>query len=111
MDIYENGYKMKIGQKKISRDSKPFIIAELSANHNQSLKRALELVKKAAISGADAIKLQTYTADTMTFDIDSEEFMIRDESSPWNGRHMHDLYDEAHTPWEWHEEIFNYAAS
>jgi len=100
---------MKIGERNISTEHKPFIIAELSANHNQSLERALELVKKAAESGADAIKLQTYTADTMTFSIKSEEFMIRDESSPWNGRHMYDLYDEAHTPWDWHKQIFDYA--
>ena len=100
---------MKIGKRNISTEHKPFIIAELSANHNQSLERALKLVKKAAESGADAVKLQTYTADTMTFSIKSEEFMIRDESSPWNGRHMYDLYDEAHTPWDWHEQIFNYA--
>ena len=88
---------MKIGKRNISTEHKPFIIAELSANHNQSLERALKLVKKAAESGADAVKLQTYTADTMTFSIKSEEFMIRDESSPWNGRHMYDLYDEAHS--------------
>ena len=100
---------MKIGKRNISTEHKPFIIAELSANHNQSLERALELVKKAAESGADAVKLQTYTADTMTFSIKSEEFMIRDESSPWNGRHMYDLYDEAHTPWDWHKQIFDYA--
>ena len=100
---------MKIGKRNISTEHKPFIIAELSANHNQSLERALKLVKKAAESGADAVKLQTYTADTMTFSIKSEEFMIRDESSPWNGRHMYDLYDEAHTPWDWHKQIFDYA--
>ena len=100
---------MKIANRIISLEHKPFIIAELSANHNHSLERALEIVKKAAESGADAIKLQTYTADTMTFNLKNEEFMIRDETSPWNGRHMYDLYHEAHTPWEWHEQIFNYA--
>ena len=100
---------MKIANRIISLEHKPFIIAELSANHNQSLERALELVKKAAESGADAVKLQTYTADTMTFNLKSDEFMIRDETSPWNVRHIYDLYHEAHTPWDWHEQIFNYA--
>ncbi len=109
MDIYENENKMKIENRKISQGEKPFIIAELSANHNQSLEKAMALVEKAAEANADAIKLQTYTADTMTFNLDSDQFMIRDESSPWNGRHMYELYQEAHTPWEWHEEIFNYA--
>tara|TARA_B100000989_G_scaffold124046_1_gene91733 strand:+ start:13399 stop:14469 length:1071 start_codon:yes stop_codon:yes gene_type:complete len=109
VDIYENDNKMKIKNRKISQSEKPFIIAELSANHNKSLDKALTLVKKAAEANADAIKLQTYTADTMTFNLDSDQFMIRDKSSPWNGRHMYELYQEAHTPWEWHEEIFNYA--
>ena len=107
MDLYGNGSKMKIGDRIISLEHSPFVIAELSANHNQSLQRALELVKRASLSGADAIKLQTYTAETMTFNIDSEEFIIDDNASPWNGRHMFDLYQEAHTPWDWHEEIFN----
>ena len=102
---------MKIKNRKISQSEKPFIIAELSANHNNSLDKALTLVKKAAEANADAIKLQTYTADTMTFNLDSDQFMIRDESSPWNGRHMYELYQQAHTPWEWHEEIFDYAQS
>ena len=100
---------MKIGHKDISLENKPFIIAELSANHNQSIETAMKLVKMAYQAGADAIKLQTYTADTMTFNIDSDEFRVIDQSSPWNGKHMYDLYNEASTPWEWHEEIFNYA--
>ncbi len=69
----------------------------------------MKMVKMANQAGADAIKLQTYTADTMTFNIDSDEFRVIDQSSPWNGKHMYDLYNEASTPWEWHEEIFNYA--
>tara|TARA_B100000427_G_C15520008_1_gene599892 strand:- start:3884 stop:4927 length:1044 start_codon:yes stop_codon:yes gene_type:complete len=102
---------MKIKDKKISLDSKPFIIAEMSGNHNQSLERALKLVRAAAESGADAIKLQTYTPDTMTFNSTSKEFYIKDKESLWDGRSMFDLYNEAHTPWEWHEEIFDYANS
>ena len=89
--------------------NKIFLIAEISANHCGNFKLAKKLIKCAYVNGADAVKLQTYTADTMTFNLKSEEFMIRDETSPWNGRHMYDLYHEAHTPWDWHEQIFNYA--
>lgn len=89
----------------ISSTSRPYLIAELSANHNGSLNRALEIVTAAATHGADAIKLQTYTADTMTLDIDRPEFVIDDPSSPWHGRRLYDLYAEGHLPWEWHEPI------
>jgi len=87
-------------------NNKPFIIAEMSGNHNQSLKRALEIVDAAAQSGADAIKLQTYTADTITM---RDVFTISDPKSLWNSRDLYDLYQEAHTPWEWHQAIFNRA--
>lgn len=85
----------------------PFIIAEMSGNHNQSLARALEIVDAAAASGAHALKLQTYTADTMTIDIREGEFFIEDPNSLWKGRSLYDLYQEAHTPWEWHKPIFD----
>ncbi|WP_158999133.1 pseudaminic acid synthase [Pigmentibacter ruber] len=84
----------------------PFIIAELSGNHNQSLDRALKLVAEAAKAGAHAIKLQTYTADTITLNSAKSDFMINDKASLWYGRKLYDLYDEAHTPWEWHKAIF-----
>ncbi len=84
----------------------PFIIAELSGNHGGSLARALETVDAVADSGADALKLQTYTAQTMTLDVDHPRFRIDDPQSLWTGRSYFNLYHEAHTPWEWHEEIF-----
>lgn len=88
---------------------RPFLIAELSGNHNQSLGRALSLVREAAKAGADAIKLQTYTADTMTLPLKSGEFFIRDPKSLWVGQSMYELYQKAHTPWEWHKPIFELA--
>jgi pseudaminic acid synthase len=89
----------------------PFVIAEMSGNHNQSLERALEIVKAAAEAGANAIKLQTYTADTMTLNISDGVFRIDDPNSLWYGRNLYELYQEAYTPWEWHKEIFDYAES
>ena len=83
----------------------PFIIAEMSGNHNGSIDRALEIVEAAATAGADALKIQTYTADTMTLDTDADGFRIDDQESLWFGRRLYDLYKEAHTPWEWHEPI------
>jgi N-acetylneuraminate synthase len=97
---------VRVGDREISAQSPPFVIAELSGNHGGSLTRALETVHAVAEAGADAIKLQTYTADTMTLDVDQPRFRIDDPSSLWAGRHLHDLYAEAHTPWEWHEAIF-----
>ena len=89
--------------------SPPMVIAEMSGNHNQSLERALEIVEAAAKSGAHALKLQTYTADTMTLDVDMPGFRIEDEQSLWNGRTLYELYEEAHTPWEWHAPIMDRA--
>lgn len=102
---------MKIGNMKIGVNNKPFIIAEMSGNHNQSLERALQLVDIAAEAGADAIKLQTYTAETMTLNIQENEFVIQNNSSLWKGESLYNLYQKAYTPWEWHEEIFDYAES
>lgn len=90
----------------IGEKSPPFIVAEMSGNHNQSLYRALQIVEAAAQAGAHAIKLQTYTADTMTLDLNQGEFFIEDKASLWQGRSLYDLYKEAYTPWEWHEPIF-----
>lgn len=84
----------------------PFVIAEMSGNHNQSLERALKIVEAAAKSGAHALKLQTYTADTMTLDAEGEEFYIRDPCSLWQGASLYKLYQDAHTPWEWHAPLF-----
>ncbi|TBH76178.1 pseudaminic acid synthase [Aquirufa nivalisilvae] len=100
---------MKIGSFEISAQSGVFIIAELSANHNGSLEVAIETIKAAKRSGADAIKLQTYTADTLTIDCDHEDFVLR-SNSIWDGRTFYDLYQEAYTPWEWHEALFKAAA-
>ena len=85
----------------------PLVIAEMSGNHNQSLERALAIVDAAADAGAHALKLQTYTADTMTLDSREQGFVISNPQSLWNGRSLYDLYQEAHTPWEWHEAIFS----
>jgi len=96
-----------IGDRGIGAGHLPFIIAEMSGNHNHSLDRALKIVEAAAKSGAHALKLQTYTADTMTLDISEGEFFIEDPISLWKGRSLYDLYQEAHTPWEWHKPIFD----
>lgn len=102
---------MNIGHKKIGADVPPLIIAEMSGNHNQSLDRALAIVDAAAATGAHALKLQTYTADTITLDVHEGEFFVGDEASLWKGRSLHDLYEQAYTPWEWHEAIFQRAQS
>ena len=91
---------------KIGCQIPPLIIAEMSGNHNQSLDRALEIVESAAKAGAHALKIQTYTADTMTLDINSGEFYISDSSSLWKGNSLYNLYQQAYTPWEWHRPIF-----
>lgn len=99
-----------IGNRPLGRAYEPFIIAEMSGNHNQSLDKALAIVDAAAESGVHALKLQTYTADTMTLDIDDREFRISDPNNLWNGYSLYKLYDEAHTPWEWHAPIMERAA-
>jgi pseudaminic acid synthase len=98
--------EITIAGRQVGPGHKPFIIAEMSGNHNQSLERALAIVDAAADAGADAIKLQTYTADTMTL---PGAFTIEDEGSLWKGRELYDLYQEAYTPWEWHQPIFERA--
>lgn len=98
-----------INGREIGPNSPPYIIAELSANHNGNIERAFKTIKAARDQGAHAIKIQTYTADTMTIDCDSEEFMIR--GGLWDGYKLYDLYKWAETPFEWHKAIFDYAAS
>lgn len=93
--------------RKIGADHLPFIIAEMSGNHNHSLERALAIVDAAADCGVQALKLQTYTADTMTIDIDENEFFIHDPKSLWQGNSLYKLYQQAYTPWEWHKPIFD----
>jgi len=100
---------MKIADRLIGRSQVPFIIAEMSANHNQSLERALEIVDAAAGSGVHALKIQTYTPDTMTIDLDEREFHMSDPNSLWSGISLYNLYSEAYTPWEWHKPIFDRA--
>jgi N-acetylneuraminate synthase len=100
---------MKIEDREIGRGCPPFVIAEMSGNHNHSLESAMAIVEAAAAAGADAIKLQTYTADTITLDVSSGPFLISDEKSPWAGRRLHELYQEAHTPWAWHKPLFERA--
>ena len=98
-----------IGQRPVGSSHRPYLIAEMSGNHNRSLNRALEIVDAAADSGADAIKLQTYTAETMTLNTRAPGFVIEDPTSLWAGRQLYDLYDEAHTPWDWHQPIMQRA--
>ena len=100
---------MVIGGTPVGDDQPPFVIAEMSGNHNGSLDHALAIVDMVAESGAHAVKLQTYTADTMTLDIERDEFVINDPESLWRGRSLYSLYEEAHTPWEWHEPIMRRA--
>jgi pseudaminic acid synthase len=102
-----NSKEIKIGNLKVGRDSPPFIIAEMSGNHNQSLVRALDIVEAIAKTGAHALKIQTYTADTMTLDLEEGEFFITDPNSLWKDTSLYKLYQEAHTPWEWHKPIFD----
>ncbi|MEW5878972.1 MAG: pseudaminic acid synthase [Pseudomonadota bacterium] len=100
---------IRIEQQQIGLDHPPFVIAEMSGNHNGSLDRALAIVDAIADAGAQALKLQTYTADTMTLDLAEREFVIDDPASLWAGRTLYDLYREAHTPWDWHAPIFERA--
>ncbi|MEO7157238.1 MAG: pseudaminic acid synthase [Vicinamibacterales bacterium] len=101
--------EIRIAGRCVGPDHAPFVIAEMSGNHNQSLERALHIVTAAAQSGAHALKIQTYTADTMTIDSDADGFRIEDGASLWKGASLHKLYQEAHTPWEWHARIFERA--
>jgi len=96
-----------IGQRTIGCGHQPFVIAEMSGNHNQSLDRALEIVDKAKECGCDALKIQTYTADTITMDCKRKEFLIDDKQNLWSGAYLYDLYKKAYTPWEWHQPIFD----
>lgn len=98
---------MKIGKHQIGKKFPLFIIAELSANHNGSIETAIETIRAAKRAGADAIKLQTYTADTMTIDCDKDDFIIK--GTIWEGQNLYKLYEQAYTPWEWHKELFRVA--
>jgi N-acetylneuraminate synthase len=98
---------LKIGSFVLGAGHPPLIIAEMSGNHNGSLERALAIVEMAAKAGAHALKLQTYTADTMTIDLSEREFFISDPNSLWNGTSLYKLYEQAHTPWAWHKPIFD----
>jgi pseudaminic acid synthase len=97
---------ISIGNIILGTGKRPFIVAEMSGNHNHSLQRALDIVEAAAGAGVAAVKLQTYTADTITLDVKEGDFFIEDEDNLWRGRSLYDLYKEAYTPWEWHEPIF-----
>lgn len=98
---------MRIGERDIGAGAPPLVIAEMSGNHNHSLDRAMAIVEAAAAAGAHALKLQTYTADTMTLPVNSGEFMVTDDASLWKGESLHALYSKAYTPWEWHEPLFD----
>jgi len=98
--------EITIGARSIGPAHPPFVIAEMSGNHNQSLQRALDIVTAASRAGAHAVKLQTYTAETMTLDLREGEFFIEDPGSLWAGKSLYELYQQAHTPWEWHAPIF-----
>ena len=99
----------KINKRVISEKKEPFIIAEMSGNHNGSLRKALKLVDLAAKAGADAIKLQTYTPDTITMKSNRKEFFIKDSKNLWTNNSLYELYKKAHTPWSWHKKIFERA--
>jgi pseudaminic acid synthase len=100
---------LSIAGRMIGPGRPPMVVAEMSGNHNQSLQRALEIVDAAAAAGAHALKIQTYTADTMTLDVSEGDFFISDPASLWKGKSLYQLYQEAHTPWEWHKPLFEHA--
>jgi N-acetylneuraminate synthase len=97
---------LRIGATPVGPAHRPFVIAEMSGNHNGDLGRARDIVRAAAEAGAQALKMQTYTADTMTVNVDHPRFKISSGHELWGDRHLYELYQEAHTPWEWHEELF-----
>jgi pseudaminic acid synthase len=101
--------EVRVGPHLIGPEHPPFVIAEMSGNHNGDLERALAIVDAVADSGAHALKIQTYTADTITIDVDGPDFRVEDAHGLWGGRTLHQLYDEAHTPWDWHRPIFDRA--
>ncbi len=105
----QQSFAFRLGNREIGGNHPPLVVAEMSGNHNQSLQRALEIVDAAAAAGAHAIKIQTYTADTMTLDLTEGEFFISDPASLWKGKSLHQLYQEAHTPWDWHKPILERA--
>jgi len=102
---------LSIAGRPVGPGHRPFVIAEMSGNHNQSLERALALVDAAADAGADAVKIQTYTADTMTLDRRDGAFVVGDAGALWRGQSLYELYQKAHTPWDWHGRIFERAAA
>lgn len=99
----------EVNGRTIGAGHKPYLIAEISGNHNQSLERALELMTACKDAGADAIKLQTYTADTMTLNLREREFFVSDDNNLWKGQSLYELYEKAHTPWAWHPQLFQHA--
>lgn len=101
--------EINIGPYSIGPNHPPFIIAELSGNHNQSFEKAKQLLSLAKAAGVHAVKLQTYTADTITLNLQTADFLIDEPTSLWKGRNLYDLYQEAHTPWDWHAPLFQYA--
>ncbi len=101
---------MKISNIEISNHNQPFIIAEMSGNHDQSIDKAFRIIESAHKAGAHAIKLQTYTADSITLNVNKEEFVINDNNSLWNGETLYELYRKAHTPWDWHDKLFKKAS-
>ena len=104
-------HDITVGDRTIGPDHEPFVIAEMSGNHNGDLERALDIVRAAGQAGASALKIQTYTADTITLDVDTPSFRLSADHPLWPNRRLYDLYEEAHTPWEWHEPIFELATS
>ncbi len=99
----------QIGSSAIGENNPPYVIAEMSGNHNQDINQAIQLIHSAKRAGANAIKLQTYTADTLTINYKGTDFLVSDKDSLWTGTYLYDLYKKAFTPWEWHKEIFNEA--
>ena len=102
----QTAHTFRIGERELGPGRPPLVVAEMSGNHNQSLERALAIVDAAAAAGAHAVKIQTYTAESMTIDLAEREFSITDESSLWKGKSLYELYKEACTPYEWHQPIF-----